>query len=63
MAGPTGTAHNLPGGFKDPYLGSILLGAFDFTPPGWHECDGSTMLISANTQLFSLIGTRYGGDG
>jgi microcystin-dependent protein len=34
-------------------------------PPNnmWALCDGSTLQISDYTQLFSLLGTTYGGDG
>jgi microcystin-dependent protein len=45
------------------YIGQILLVAFNFAPVGWALCNGQTLSISANTALFSLIGTTYGGDG
>jgi microcystin-dependent protein len=46
-----------------PYIGQILLVAFNFPPPGWVTCDGSLLSISQNDVLFVLLGTTYGGDG
>jgi microcystin-dependent protein len=37
--------------------------AGNFAPVGWAICDGSTVPISQNDALYSLIGTTYGGDG
>lgn len=48
---------------SEDYLGSILLAAFNFAPNGYALCNGQSVSISANTALFSLIGTLYGGDG
>ncbi|WP_049722237.1 phage tail protein [Gilvimarinus polysaccharolyticus] len=45
------------------YIGEIRMVGFDFVPRGWARCDGSLIAISSNTALFSLLGTRYGGDG
>jgi microcystin-dependent protein len=50
-------------GASNPYLGQIMIVAFDFDPRGWHECDGSILPIAQNQALFSLLGTTYGGDG
>jgi len=36
---------------------------FDYPPRGWAFCDGQLLPIAQNTQLFSLLGTKYGGDG
>ncbi len=47
----------------DPYLGQIILVAFDFAPFGWALCDGQLLPIATYDALFSLIGTTYGGDG
>lgn len=47
----------------DPILGQILPFGFNFEPRGWAYCQGQLMAISANTALFSLLGTTYGGDG
>ena len=47
-----------------PFLGEIRIFSFDKPiPPGWHLCDGSLLPINQNTQLFSILGTTYGGNG
>ncbi|EXG77861.1 microcystin-dependent protein [Xylanibacter oryzae DSM 17970] len=46
----------------DPFLGEIRLFAGNYAPQGWHICDGSSLPISQNEALYSLIGTTYGGD-
>jgi len=46
-----------------PYIGEIRLVAYNFAPPDWAFCDGALQSISQNPELFSLIGTTYGGDG
>ena len=46
-----------------PYIGEILLAAFNFAPQGWALCNGQLMAIQQNTALFSLLGTSFGGDG
>ncbi|TMJ11313.1 MAG: hypothetical protein E6G94_16330 [Alphaproteobacteria bacterium] len=48
---------------SDPYLGETRIFAFPFAPAGWYYCQGSLFPVSENQQLFSLIGTTYGGDG
>jgi microcystin-dependent protein len=54
-----------PGAFPDTgqYLGQVIAYGGAQAPPGWALCDGSLMDISANQQLFQLIGTTWGGDG
>ena len=47
----------------DPFIGQIVSFAGDFAPRGWALCDGQLLAISANTALFSILGTTYGGDG
>ncbi len=47
----------------EPYIGQIQPFGFNFAPRGWEKCDGQLLSIAANTALFSLIGTLYGGDG
>jgi microcystin-dependent protein len=47
----------------DPFLGQIMLVAFNFAPVGYIEAAGQVMPISVNTALFSLFGTYYGGNG
>lgn len=46
-----------------PYLGEIRYVSFNFAPQGWALCNGQLLSINANTALFNLIGTTYGGDG
>ena len=45
------------------YIAQILLFAGDFAPRHWAYCQGQTLSINANTALFSLLGTTYGGNG
>lgn len=47
----------------EPFYGEIQLFGFNFAPKGWAFCSGTTLPISQNTALFSLIGTTYGGNG
>lgn len=47
----------------EPFIGEVKLFAFDFAPRGYALCEGQIMAISTNTALFSLLGTRYGGNG
>ena len=46
-----------------PLLGEIKLIAGEVAPKGWALCTGQLMLIQHNPALFSLLGTRFGGDG
>ncbi|MET0877492.1 MAG: tail fiber protein, partial [Tardiphaga sp.] len=48
---------------SQPFLGTIQLFAFDYAPKGWALCNGQLLSINNNAALFSLIGTKYGGDG
>jgi microcystin-dependent protein len=48
---------------SDPFLGEVRMMAFGFAPPGWAQCNGQSMPVAQNPQLFSLLGTAYGGDG
>lgn len=47
----------------DPYLGQIMMFGGNFAIRGWATCDGQLLSISANSALFSLLGTTFGGDG
>jgi len=47
----------------DPILGEIDLFAFNFAPVNWMECAGQTLSIATYSTLYSLIGTKFGGDG
>jgi microcystin-dependent protein len=47
----------------DPFVGEIRLMPYTFAPMGWALCQGQLLAIQSNTALFSLLGTRYGGNG
>jgi microcystin-dependent protein len=47
----------------EPFIGQIQAFAFNFAPRGWAPCEGQLLPIPQNTVLFTLLGTRYGGDG
>lgn len=51
------------GGAYDGYMGEIAMFPYDFAPGGWAKCDGQTLPIAQNSALFSLLGTKFGGDG
>lgn len=46
----------------DPFLGEIRMFSFDFAPSGWAFCDGQSVSVAQNQQLYSLLGNTYGGD-
>lgn len=48
---------------SDYYVGEIRLFSGSYAPENWHICDGSTLPITSNEVLYSLIGFTYGGDG
>lgn len=48
---------------QESFLGEIRTYAFEFCPRGQASANGQLLSISQNTALFSLLGTRYGGDG
>lgn len=48
---------------RDAFIGEIRLFSSPLPPSGWRACNGLAYRISDNMSLFSLIGTRYGGDG
>jgi microcystin-dependent protein len=47
----------------EPYLGEIMLFAGDYVPRGWAACNGQLLPIAQNQALFSILLTRYGGNG
>lgn len=47
----------------DPFIGEIRAFAFGQIPKGWALCNGSLLAVAQNQALFSLLGTRYGGNG
>lgn len=48
---------------ENPFIGEIACGGWNFCPSGWMSCDGQLLPISSYPELFTLIGTTYGGDG
>lgn len=48
---------------SDQYLGEIRAFGFGFAPRGWAFCNGQLLDIGQNAALFSLLGTRFGGNG
>jgi microcystin-dependent protein len=48
---------------SDPFIGEIRMVGFDYAPSGWALCNGQLLTIAQNSALFSLLGTRFGGDG
>ena len=47
----------------EPYYGEIMLWPIPYAPEGWAFCDGRLIPIVQNYALYSLLGTRFGGDG
>jgi microcystin-dependent protein len=45
------------------FLGQIYQFAFSGAPQWWMECAGQTLQISQYQSLYSLIGTKFGGNG
>jgi microcystin-dependent protein len=45
------------------YLGEIRAFGFNFAPHGWMQCNGQTLSVTQYSDLFSIIGTIYGGNG
>jgi len=48
---------------SDSFMGEIRIFANDFAPRNWAYCDGQLLSILQYAELYSLIGTTYGGDG
>lgn len=44
------------------YIGEICHFPYNFTPRGFHPCKGDLLPISAYQVLYSLIGTKFGGN-
>ena len=47
----------------ESYLGSIDIAGFNYPPPDFAIADGSTIPISQNSALYSILNTIYGGNG
>ena len=48
---------------SEPFLGQITCMANNYPPSGWLQCRGQMLPIGQYTALFSLLGTRFGGNG
>jgi len=44
-------------------IGEVRLFPFEREPEGHYLCDGRELDVSKYTQLFALIGYKFGGDG
>lgn len=47
----------------EPLIGEIRIFAFGITPRGWLACNGVTLAVATNQALFSILGTKFGGNG
>jgi len=47
----------------EAFIGEVRAMPYDFLPTGWAPCDGRLLEVGANPALYSLLGSRYGGDG
>jgi microcystin-dependent protein len=47
----------------DTLMATIILFGGGFAPRGFAFCEGQLINIAANTAVFSLLGTMYGGNG
>lgn len=48
---------------QNDYLGDIKLTAINFNQEDWLPCDGRELSIGEYSNLYSLVGTTYGGNG
>jgi microcystin-dependent protein len=46
-----------------PFMGEVKIISWNYAPKGWAFCNGQFLPINQNQALFSLLGTRYGGNG
>lgn len=47
----------------DAFTGEIRAFPFSYAPEKWLLCNGQSLQIQGNTNLYAVIGVRYGGDG
>lgn len=47
----------------ETFIGQMELFPYGFAPYQWALCDGRLLSINDNQVLYSLLGTRFGGDG
>ncbi|MCK6412396.1 MAG: tail fiber protein [Azonexus sp.] len=48
---------------SDPLVGSVCFTAINFCPYGYFSASGQTVNIQSYAALYSLLGTKFGGDG
>lgn len=48
---------------SEPFIGEIKMIGFSYAPQGWAFCDGKLLQITQHSDLFSLLGTTFGGNG
>ncbi len=46
----------------NPFIGTIDLFPFSYSPRGWAECNGQTLSIQEHEALYTLIGKTFGQD-
>lgn len=47
----------------DAFIGEVRVFPWGWAPEGWFLCNGAQLQIQQNAALYSLLGTRWGGDG
>jgi microcystin-dependent protein len=52
-----------PAPVREPFCGELSICAFGNAPAGWALCEGQMLPINQYQELYSLLGTIYGGDG
>ncbi|PPU76669.1 MULTISPECIES: phage tail protein [Xanthomonas] len=45
------------------FIGQVMLTGFAFAPKFFAQCNGQLLPVNQNQALFSLLSTRFGGDG
>jgi microcystin-dependent protein len=48
---------------SEPYMGQLMLASFNFAPKGYLQCNGQLLPINQYSALFSLLQTKFGGNG
>jgi microcystin-dependent protein len=48
---------------SDQFIGELRCFPFNFAPTQWAQAQGQIIAIQANTALFAVLGTYYGGNG
>ncbi|GGA00626.1 tail protein [Elstera cyanobacteriorum] len=46
----------------DAFIGEIRMFPYGYAPIGWFACNGQRMVLQQYQALFSLLGSRFGGD-